>query len=291
MNVILNFGDIIIPTNIPQIYLFDWAYAVYPESIVWKHMELKEYIIRKTKILLIKKYIKLPKLILAQTNTIKKRLTNIYGVKQIEIVPNAVSINHLESSITKNYYLPKNKIKLLYLTRYYTHKNLEIFIPLAKKIKDMNLPYVMIITVEKYQHKNAKSLINKINKRKLNDTIINVGNVELEDVPSLYLQCDALLMPTLLESFSGTYLEAMYQGKTILTSDLDFAHQICGNAAYYFNPLNVESILKSIEEGYSNESLRNNKLEIGKRRLSEFPNWEKAFSKYQSLIQNIIEGV
>ena len=30
-------------------------------------------------------------------------------------------------------------------------------------------------------------------------------------------------MPTLLESFSGTYVESMYFEKPILTSDLDFA--------------------------------------------------------------------
>ena len=36
IEIIFNLGDIIIPSNIPQIYLFDWAYAVYPESIVWE---------------------------------------------------------------------------------------------------------------------------------------------------------------------------------------------------------------------------------------------------------------
>ena len=51
-----------------------------------------------------------------------------------------------------------------------------------------------------------------------------------------------MILPTLLESFSATYIEAMFHGKTILTSDLDFARDVCGEAAFYFDPLNPQSI-------------------------------------------------
>jgi len=66
-------------------------------------------------------------------------------------------------------------------------------------------------------------------------------------VPSLYAQSDALLMPTLLESFSGTYVEAMFHKIVILTSKLDFAEDVCGESAFYFDPTSPEDILASIE--------------------------------------------
>ena len=49
-----------------------------------------------------------------------------------------------------------------------------------------------------------------------------------------------------MESFSSTYLEAMSFGRPILTSDLDFAREVCGNSAAYFNPWDVTSIADAI---------------------------------------------
>ena len=36
------FGGIPIPTSVPQLYLFQWPYAVYPHSPVWRRMDLFE---------------------------------------------------------------------------------------------------------------------------------------------------------------------------------------------------------------------------------------------------------
>lgn len=84
-----------------------------------------------------------------------------------------------------------------------------------------------------------------IKSRGLEDSIINVGPLSQQDLGAFYKHCDALVMSTRLESF-GTYLEAMHFGMPILTSDLDFAHEVCGDAALYFNPWNAESIRDAI---------------------------------------------
>ncbi len=274
IDLIFNLGDIVIPTTIPQLYLFDWPYAVYPDSVVWKRMDIKCFLSRKTKLFIFKKNIKYATTVIAQTKTMKDRLESIYELDNIEIVPNAVSLENISGGQSFNFNLPKNKIKLLYLTYYYSHKNLEVFIPLARKINELSLSYCIIVTIESKQHKLAKHVINNIKKENLHNIIINVGPVKMENVPSLYTQCDALLMPTLLESFSGTYVEAMYHKKTIITSDLDFAKDVCGEAAFYFNPLDVDSILSSINHAFEHSTLRMQKIEAGKNKLSQLLTWE-----------------
>ncbi len=44
--------------------------------------------------------------------------------------------------------------------------------------------------------------------------LINLGIVRMEDISYLYSISNALLLPTLLESFSGTYIEAAFYKKT-----------------------------------------------------------------------------
>ncbi len=49
-DIIFNLADIGIRTDKKQIFLFDWSYAVYPESIVWKKMDISEWLRRKSKL-------------------------------------------------------------------------------------------------------------------------------------------------------------------------------------------------------------------------------------------------
>lgn len=285
IDIIFNLGDIPIRSKKTQLYLFDWPYAAYPESSVWRVMDLKSYLIRKIKLFFFKKNIHFATQIIAQTITMKNKLSNIYGLENVAIVPNAVSLENLGNGEAYDFNLPANKTKLLYLTYYYPHKNLEILIPLARLIKEASLPYCLVITIESEQHKNAGKLIYKIKENKLDDIIINIGPVCMKNVPSLYTQCDALLMPSLLESFSGTYVEAMFHKKPILTSDIDFAIDVCGESAFYFNPNDALSIFNCIRSAFSNEIIRTEKIEAGKKRLGDLLTWKQAFIKFQELIE------
>lgn len=288
INVVLNLADVPIPTNVPQLFLFDWSYAVYPDSTVWKMMDFKSYLIRKSKLYFFKKYLHYPKIIIAQTETMKNRLESIYGLKNIEVIPNAVSLENLDNGEAYEFRLPEG-IKLLYLTYYYPHKNLEIFIPLAKEIKRKRLPYKLVTTIDATQHKGAKEFLDNVKKFALEDIIINIGPVDMKNVPSLYKKCDGLLMPTLLESFSGTYVEAMFHKIPIFTSDIDFAKGVCEESAFYFDPFNIDSILNSITFAFQNEKIMKNKIEEEARVLKKSLNWKQVFDKYQILINKLLE--
>lgn len=286
INSIFNLADIPIRTNKFQVFLFDWPYAVYPESTVWKNMSLNDFIARKLKLFFFKKNLKFVNSMIAQNKAIKNRLIKLYNLDDIEVVNNAVSLENLENKKKgeKDFKLPKDEINLLYLTHYYPHKNLEIFISVAKKIQKNNLKFNLIITIENNHGKRARNFLKLIKNESLDNIIINVGSVDMKDVPGLYKQCSALLMPTLLESFSGTYVEAMYHKKPILTSSFDFAKSVCGDAAIYFNPLDDNDILNNIKNLFSDDENKNLIIKKGDERLKSFSTWEEAYVKYQKII-------
>ncbi len=290
IDILLNFSDIPMPTNIKQVFLFDWAYAVYPESIVWKMMDFRSFLVKKTKNYFFKRYLGYIDVFLAQTMAMKTRLENIYNIHNIEIMPNAVSLENMESNHYFDFSLPEGK-KLLYLTYYYRHKNLEVFIPLAKKIKKDDWDYKIIITIDESQNILAKKFLNKIREDNLSDIIINIGPVDMKEVPSLYKQCDALLMPTLLESFSGTYVEAMFHKIPIFTSNYDFAKAVCGNAAFYFEPFDSSNILKVLNEAFSNKDKISKKVDNGSNILNKMYTWDDVFNKYKLIIEKLINEI
>jgi len=144
------------------------------------------------------------------------------------------------------------------------------------------LDFKLIITIEDSQHKNAKIFLENIKQLGLENTIINLGPIEMKNVPSLYKQCDGLLMPTLLESFSGTYVEAMYHQLPIFTSGIDFASGVCNDSAFYFDPFDEVDILSKL---LLDKEAQEKKVAEGIKVLNELLNWNEAFIKYNNLME------
>lgn len=256
INTIFSMGNIALNVEIEkQVLLIHWPYLVYPKSEVWNRMLFFDKLKRLARRKLTEKRLKYAHTIMFQTETMRKRFENIYGAGNFKttIVPNAVSspskINDKDIAFEqklKN--LIGNKKSFLCLTRYYEHKNIEILLEVAKSIKEQNDNYCIVLTIDKNQGKKAEKLLNNIKERKLQDYLINIGEVKWHNIPKLYELSDAILLPTLLESYSGVYVESMYYNKPILTSKLDFAQEVCEDAALYFNPFDANDIYFSLKK-------------------------------------------
>jgi glycosyltransferase involved in cell wall biosynthesis len=178
-------------------------------------------------------------------------------------------------------------IYLLVFTRYYPQKNLEILPEVAKLIKEKGLPYRIIFTLEPEQHPGARQLLELINASDLGDIIINLGNIPFNEVEVLYQEVDALLLPTVLESFSTTYADAMFYRKPIITSNLDFALEVCRDAAWYFEPKDPHSILAAIEDAFCNPAKLQEKIELAHQYSLAMPDWEQVTKSYMGVLEEL----
>jgi glycosyltransferase involved in cell wall biosynthesis len=194
-------------------------------------------------------------------------------------------LEHTKKAPFYDFKLPKGTL-LLCLSRYYPHKNLEIFVPLAEEIKKRGLDFKIIITIDESQDRRVKPFLSLVRERGLDTIIINLGPVEMKNTPSLYKQCDGLLMPTLLETYCLPYVESMTHKRLILTSDMDFSRDVCGDAAVYFDPLNHLSILEAIEEIYSNDILREEKIRNGSIQIERLNSWDKVIQMYSDILED-----
>jgi len=107
-----------------------------------------------------------------------------------------------------------------------------------------------------------------------------------EQASEAYYNSDIFLLPTVLESFCLTYLEAMQHDCPVITSDMDFAHYICEDAAIYFDPFSSQSILQSIIKLSKNDELRTGLIKKGKHRLTNFFNsWDSVAEEFVKAIE------
>lgn len=242
----------------------------------------------------VNKCLKTTNLVFCQTPVTQNRFAKVfnYPIEKIKIMPNAVS--QFAKDITENpkandIFNDKSKFSLFFLTRYMPHKNLEILIELFRKYRDELKDVRCIITISPEHHKNAKQLLNNIIKYNLQEHIINAGSLKQEELGYYFKNCDAFLFPTLLESFSGTYLEAMHFGLPILTSDLDFAKYVCDDAALYFNPWDCKDILEKILYLKNNPDIGKKLTYKGSERISFFfKDWEDIVADMLNEIEALV---
>ena len=275
----------------PQALLFHKAHLIYPSKYYANELFSKRIynaVLKKQ----FRNCLPKTKLVFCQTDVIRERFLRVMNYKgHVSLCPNALSylakasVNVSAPEIFAKF---SDKLVLFTLAKYYAHKNLELIVETFSRCRDRLSDVICIITIDKSQHPNADSLLKKIKKEGLEDQIINVGPLEQSQLANYFINSYSLLLPTLLESFSGTYLEAMYYGLPILTSDLDFARGICGDAAIYFNPWNCDSICKAIEKIRDDKQLMEILKIKGQKRIKTFfRSWPEIISRAIVEIENL----
>lgn len=121
------------------------------------------------------------------------------------------------------------------------------------------------------------------------DRIANLGPLSLDGCARAIEAATAVLHPSLLETFSATYLEAMGLSRPLLASDRRFARDICGDAALYFDPLDPVSAAHQAARLLLEPGLAADLVERGRRRLASFPSPEEKNARLVDLITTFVQ--
>lgn len=185
--------------------------------------------------------------IIVQTPVMAARLARFYGVPESRIAcigqPPAAKF---EERLTRVPAADGDQLKLLFLAAYYPHKNHRILPAVVDQLKRRGIAHRIRIFVT-LDERNAESAEVRRRLHDCPDVVTNLGTISTRDLPGVWAAADALLLPTLVESFGLTYVEALAAGRPILTSNRDFARWMCGDLALYFDPLDPASVADAIE--------------------------------------------
>ncbi len=100
--------------------------------------------------------------------------------------------------------------------------------------------------------------------------VLFLGRVPQEDVPVLYRNARAMVMPSLEETFGLPVLEAMAFDCPVLTSNLSSMPEVAGDAAVLIDPYSVDDMAHGLRRILSDGALRADLIERGRRRCALF---------------------
>ena len=183
--------------------------------------------------------------------------------------------------------LKLNKEKLiLSVATLQPYKNLEKLIDafLYLKKTNNNFEYKLILVGGINERVFAKS--NIFEKVKGIDDIIFTGYLDDNKLVELYNKASLFVFPSLFEGFGLPPLEAMACGCPCVVSNVAALPEVCGDAAYYVNPYDVEDIARGIERVLTDENLRQSLIQKGFENVKRF-SWEKSAKKMIEVIKGL----
>ncbi|PML20709.1 hypothetical protein BCT82_03650 [Vibrio breoganii] len=219
-----------------------------------------------------------------ETEVAKKGLSKRLGIS----LGNISVISNNCSDIFKTAPYPDSSrnvgpFKLLYFTADYDHKLIFKIAELINEMSKYKEDFIFNVTIEK-DSPSAVKLIKSLECEAYIKHIKFLGKIDLVDAVEVVDNSDAMIHLSCLETFSATYLEAMYRNKPLIVSDFKFSRDICGNAASYIDVNDAITSSKIILNLMDNPRIQADLIEKGKQRRCYYPVADERFQQYSKYI-------
>ncbi|PMO59273.1 hypothetical protein BCT07_09690 [Vibrio breoganii] len=262
---------------------FAQPWIAYPDNVAYQKLPFKEWLKNKIKFKIQSFFFHRFDQLIVEQKHVKDALGKLgYDSNDISVVSNCVSAIYDD----KNQWRPldfdssklTNDIILGFIGRPYSHKNIVILNQvneiLVSKFQ-MHCDFIFTFTEAEMQQCGFAA----------NNNFFSVGEISATQCPAFYDLLDALVFPSLLECFSASPIEAMKMNTTVIASDYPFVREVCGDAAFYFNPLSAEEIATAIFNAFSNNKLREEKKRLGSQLVSALPTAKDRAISYLNIIK------
>jgi glycosyltransferase involved in cell wall biosynthesis len=97
-----------------------------------------------------------------------------------------------------------------------------------------------------------------------------IGFADEADLPALYSGAVCVATPSIYEGFGLPVLEAFACGTPVVTANISSLPEVAGDAALLIDPLNTDELTNALNSLISDETLRQELIEKGLKRVKDF---------------------
>lgn len=256
--------------------IHDIQYEYYPQYF---QMELLRYRKRETQ-----RTLNCSERILTVSEYTKRSICEKYGIdgKKIYVTYEDADAS-FQNGRKRNDFTDGEKY-ILYPANGWEHKNHKRLIDALEILQDKyHSDLHLMLTGNAVTEDNR--LDEYIEKKGLSNCVSILGYVDQKDMPGIFQNARMLVFPSLFEGFGIPLVEAMRSGIPIACSRSGSIPEICADAGLYFDPYDAEDMAEKIFQLDTDDRLRMDLIERGKRRKKDF-SWKKcADQTYEVLLK------
>lgn len=175
---------------------------------------------------------------------------------------------------------------ILYVGSCFPHKNLRRLVQAMDQV-NAKFPDVKLVHAGKLEF-YGKRLRRWVKNQGKADQVRFLGFVSDEELKWLYQNAEAYVFPSLSEGFGLPSLEAMVHGCPVVSSNATCLPEVNGDAAEYFDPLNIEEMASAINKVLGSEKRRKELIDLGKKQASKY-SWQKMTEQTLEVYNSVLE--
>ena len=182
-------------------------------------------------------------------------------------------------------YIRRQKF-LLSVSDIYIQKNIHTLISAFSLVREKN-PGLKLKLAGKAIDRGYQAEINEaIYSANLESAVELIGEQTTKKLVHLYQSCALFIFPSTVETFGNPLVEAMACGTPIASSNTAAMPEILGDAATFFDPLDVKDMANTIISILENENERQRLGALALERAKLF-SWQKTASQTASIIKSV----
>ena len=274
----------------PEVMRFTMPWVTHPNKYSWSVLSRKEKLKMRLYCWNQRRLIRKARYFITQTETTKQgiiRITNTSS-ENVRVVKNVLPA--IFKALPSSPFPPDGDwIDVACVANTNAHKNLDILPYVLQELQNQGVDnirfHVTIPTVDVFWQK-MKKILCLLN---FEDRIVNHGHCSQIELSDLYRHCQLCFLPTLLEVFSVSSLEAMYYHLPIVATDFDFNREVMDDACLYFEPKNSSDAARCIKEYIDNKELQMQMKDKMTSRLKLFSDYDKHFNDILNFLVEVVQ--
>lgn len=231
----------------------------------------------------------------------KEEIAEYIGVQpeRIDVISEAPGANFVplegpNPQLRERLGLPAEGRLIVYVGGLAPHKNLHgLMQGLQRARQAAAMADVHLVLVGDFEgagfHSDYASLQERSRSAGLEGAVHFTGFVSDEDLVQLYNEAWAAAMPSFSEGFGLPAVEAMACGIPLLSSDQGSLPEVVGEAGYYFDPYDEDSIARAIQRMCTEPGGREAVARLARPRALEFT-WERAAKLALGYLEQLAQG-
>ena len=228
-----------------------------------------------------------------ETETVRQRLHQRLGIDEDRISVIGNSVNPLIVEAMDRTAMPDADVfGIIVPSAYYRHKNLAVIPRIAAEMRRLDPGFAFEFRLTLDPGSPAWHAITDLaSKLGVEKYVKTLGVVSLAALAGHYQQAAATFLPTLREASTAVYPETFFACRPLITTDIDFARELCGDAAAYVSYDDLPKAAATILHIGKDSELRDALVQNGKRQLAvTYPNPVEKFELQMALIRKVAAG-
>lgn len=224
---------------------------------------------------------------ITQTETTKQGILRITGLPENHVCV----VNNVLPSVFKHMdntpIVEDDFVNIACVGNPVPHKNFDILPDVLIELKRLGIENVRFHTTIPFDHPLNNKLKKHLNELGMMKNWKNYGRISQKELGAMYQHCQLCYLPTLLEVFSASTVEAMYFNLPIVATNFSFNTEVLADSSLYYEPKNAKAAAQQLAKLIADKALQEEMKEKMKIQLAKYGDYDKHFNAIKAFLLEV----